>query len=120
MTIAKRRLIDYWRRKRRTDRVIASSSSEPDEPPDPTPGPLERLTDRDQEIRWVIQSFFRKHAPNCQALLASWLAEEPWQEVADRSGRGLAAVRREWQRCLERLRVSALNNPSSTLGEIRP
>jgi DNA-directed RNA polymerase specialized sigma24 family protein len=120
MTIARRTLIDYWRRLAVQRKHFEPSSERSDRIPDPGADPLEQLSDRRSEIRWVILTFLRKHAPKCHDLAVSYFSQEPWELLAQRSGKAAGALKREWHRCVERMNISAARNPRSILAELQP
>jgi RNA polymerase sigma factor (sigma-70 family) len=120
MTIARRTLIDYWRKKTVERRHFEPASERSEKVPDPGVDPLEQLLDRRAEVRWVVISFLRRHAPRCCELALSYFAQESWEQLAQRNGKTEGALKREWHRCVERMSLSATRNPQSVLAEIKP
>lgn len=72
--------------------------------PDRAPGagsfgdPLERL-------RFVVLEYFRSREAACAELAEPFFASCDWEQVARATGRSHDAVRKQWSRCIARLRL---------------
>jgi len=77
----------------------------------PAPSPGSGI-DPIELIRFIVLEFFRVHHSACRELAEIYFERGDWQSVATRLGRTHAAVRKQWSRCVQRLREEAARNPS--------
>lgn len=107
--IARRTWIDHVRREKRGRLLLQKAQHDLDpvvSPPDGDFGdPLERL-------RFTTLEFFRAHRAPCHAIAEVFFEGQDWKTVAIRMGRPYTAIRKQWSRCIQALRVGLGANPS--------
>ena len=106
-TIVHRTWVDFIRRRIR-DRVRrglpeGGLASVPAPPQAPLVDPVER-------IRFIVLEYFRTCSAPCRELAELYFEGRDWQAVASRLGRTHAAIRKQWSRCVDRLRAEADHN----------
>lgn len=107
-TIAKRTWFGYLRGEYRWREVWDETEVENTN----VAAPISHLSvgDPAERLRFQVIEFFRAHDARCQDLAALFFAGLDWADVAARVGRGYAAVRKQWSRCLELLRGKVLQD----------
>ena len=111
-TIAKRVALDHVRA-RSLETALLTPMPEDFEAPAPAgsvPGchqgdPLDRF-------RFVVLEFFRLGRSGCHDIALSYFANQDWARVAEKLKRSHAAVRKQWSRCVETLRLEAARDQS--------
>lgn len=110
-TIADRTAADFIRRKRRWALVLAQPTHA-----DLTAGTAADpaiLDDPDARVRFLVLNFFRSGNAPCAALAQAYFEQCDWSQVAVRTGRSHAAVRRQWSRCVAALRGAFRRDPAA-------
>lgn len=105
--IARRTAIDWIRTRGRWGRLVRPLDDATDDPADPSVSLPDEFGDPDERIRFTVLEYFSARSPGCHALAIAFFQDEDWQRVAERTGRGYAAVRKQWSRCIEALRQAA-------------
>lgn len=66
--------------------------------------------DPGERLRFQVLEVFRAHDARCQDLASLFFSGLDWMQVAAQLGRGYAAVRKQWSRCLELLRGKVMQD----------
>jgi DNA-directed RNA polymerase specialized sigma24 family protein len=104
--LARRTAIDGLRRRLRWRALVTNDEDAVAGAADPAarveePGdPLERL-------HFVVVEYFTARDARCRELAAAYFAGDDWKAVASAMGRSHDVIRKQWSRCLERLRAAA-------------
>lgn len=107
--IAKRAIIDKLRSNTRASAVFGEASEfEMEKAAATTPAP-DQFGDPVSRIRFVVLNVFG--ATNCADLARAYFEQLNWDHVATELGTSHAAIRKQWQRCVERLRALAERSP---------
>jgi DNA-directed RNA polymerase specialized sigma24 family protein len=117
-TIAQRTCKDHFRRRKLADLFRPLGDIEP-----PVPDQEGIPSDVIERIRFTMLEFFRINSSSCLELARAYFAEQNWASVARKAGRSHEAVRRQWSRCVDRLRAEARRGPgwlSQLLDQVEP
>lgn len=109
--IARRTCIDLIRRRRRWGLVLRPM---PEGEPNVAAPPSRDgrfLGDPVERIRFTVLEYFRVNEAPCREVAEAYFDGQDWQSVAARMGRSHAAIRKQWSRCVQRLREAARRNP---------
>jgi DNA-directed RNA polymerase specialized sigma24 family protein len=110
--IAHRTWIDHLRRHLRWKAVLAPwdetveqhaaapDAADPDDAATPAGDPVTRL-------RFMVLEFFRAQRAECYELGTRRFGGQDWRAISAAVGRGYAAVRQAWSRCMKRFRETA-------------
>ena len=109
--LARRKAIDWARRRERWGALIVASPEGADAALE-DPGML-RSTDPAHRLAFVALEFFSQSDAGCHELAQAFLAGRSWAEVARSSDRGEAAVRKQWSRCVALLRQALEKSPGA-------
>jgi RNA polymerase sigma factor (sigma-70 family) len=108
--IAHRVTVDHLRRRKRW-KLLVEPASEGLLEQAPAVSPVNTEPgDPVARIRFVVLNYFGDS--DCGDLAQAYFAQLDWMRVAERVGRSHAAVRKQWSRCLERLRQAVAREPS--------
>ncbi len=108
--VARRTCIDLIRRRRRWAQIVRPMRDS-DAPAAPGPFDGAGLGDPVERIRFTVLEYFRVHDAPCREAAENYFAGMDWQSVAARLGKSHAAIRKQWSRCVQRLREAARKNP---------
>jgi RNA polymerase sigma factor (sigma-70 family) len=109
--IARRTCIDLIRRRRRWAQVQRPMPEGELPAAAPTACDGRALGDPVERIRFTVLEYFRVNDAPCRSVAEAYFERQDWQSVAARLGRSHAAIRKQWWRCVQRLREAARHNP---------
>lgn len=96
--------IDHIRRKRRWSLIVTAQPEEGWDPADSAGTPPDSVEDPVDRVVSAAVAFFHENDAGCLELAGHFLRDREWSEVAGLLGRQPAAIRKQWSRCLDRLR----------------
>jgi RNA polymerase sigma factor (sigma-70 family) len=109
--IARRTCIDLIRRRRRWAQVLRPMPEGELAEPNSIAGDGRALGDPIERIRFTVMEYFRVNDVPCREVAEAYFEGQDWLAVATRMGRSHAAIRKQWSRCVQRLREAARLNP---------
>jgi DNA-directed RNA polymerase specialized sigma24 family protein len=68
--------------------------------------------------RFLVMEFFRTRKSACLPLASEYFRELDWNQVAEQLGRSHAAVRQQWKRCVDALRMAVTMDAVPALATI--
>jgi RNA polymerase sigma factor (sigma-70 family) len=96
--------VDYFRRRERWPLLMDPSNPVITKIEDPRPDPSEQIADPRERIEFVITEFFEQNNAACRKLATAYFERRSWNSVARGIGKTAAAVRKQWERCVQQLR----------------
>ncbi|GJM43159.1 MAG: hypothetical protein DHS20C21_00010 [Gemmatimonadota bacterium] len=114
-SIARCTAIDHIRRKTRWATIVTREPEQGWDPVDISSRSPDSLEDPVDLVVSAAKAFFRETDSACLELTGHYFHELDWSEVAEMQDRTSAAVRKQWSRCLDRLRTAARTLPEFSL-----
>ena len=106
-TVARRTRIDFIRHRRCWSAVLTPLDETVADVPDPARSGLDGAGDPLERLEFMVLEFFRSCSAPCLQLAEFYFSEQDWRSVSNRVGLGYEAVRKQWSRCVEKLRAHA-------------
>ena len=108
--IAKRVVIDELRGRTRRAAVFEPASDITMDQAQSVAPPPDHFGDPVARVRFIVLNFFG--TTNCADLARDYFESLNWDQVAEKLGSSHAAVRKQWSRCVEKLRSAVSKDPS--------
>lgn len=116
--VARRTAIDHLRSRTRWSRLLSPWDGVG--PPEDTLPVQAPVGDPIERLRFVVLEFFVANEAPCAELARQHFAGWRWDEIAERTQRSAAAVRKQWSRCMQVLRERFAAGPGDVGGLLPP